>query len=133
MWSAIHPCGWRQHPSRAVQVSLLGVALVGLTACNAKLPEPDSPGAKVYASRCSSGCHRLFAPGSLTYEMWKLQVERMQGEFVRRGLPPLSAQERALVLDYLKRHSSSGLSPAVSPPGRSPLARSGRPRTGRDS
>jgi hypothetical protein len=87
-------------------VSLLGIALLCLTACNARLPEPDSPGAKVYAQRCSSGCHRLFAPGSLTYEMWKLQVERMQGELVRHGLPPLSSEERAVLLDYLRRHSS---------------------------
>ena len=107
MWPALRPYGRRPRASRhRLQVSLLGVALVGLTACNAKLPEPDSPGAKVYARRCSGGCHRLFAPSSLTYEMWKLQVERMQGEFVRRGLRPLSPEERALVLDYLRRHSS---------------------------
>jgi hypothetical protein len=100
---------------RCLPVSLLGAALAGLTACNAKLPEPDSPGARVYASRCSGGCHRLFAPGSLTYEMWKLQVERMQGEFVRRGLPPLSPEERTLVLDYLRRHSSGATAPASLP------------------
>ena len=91
---------------RRLQASLLGVALGGLMACNAKLPEPDSPGAKLYASRCSSGCHRLFAPGSLTYEMWKLQVGRMQGELVRHKLPPLSTKERDLLLGYLRRHSS---------------------------
>ena len=106
MWPEIRPYGWRRDVGRRrLQVSLLGIALAGLTACDAKLPEPDSPGAKVYASRCSSGCHRRFAPSSLTYEMWKLQVERMQGELVRRGLPPLSPEERALVLDYLRRHS----------------------------
>jgi hypothetical protein len=102
----MRPCRWRDRALGGLRVSLLGVALLGLAACNAKLPEPDSPGAQLYARRCSSGCHRLFAPGSLTYEMWKLQVERMQGEFVRRGLPPLSPEERALLLDYLKRHSS---------------------------
>jgi hypothetical protein len=109
MWPALRPCG--REPGafrRLLQVSLLGVTVVSSTACNAKLPEPNSPGAKLYAERCSSGCHRLFAPGSLTYEMWKLQVERMQGEFVRRGLPPLSAEERGVLLDYLKRHSSGG-------------------------
>jgi hypothetical protein len=47
--------------------------------------------------------------------MWKLQVERMQGEFVRRGLPPLSPEERALVLDYLKRHSSGATARASLP------------------
>jgi hypothetical protein len=38
--------------------------------------------------------------------MWKLQVERMQGELVRHKLPPLSTKERDLLLDYLRRHSS---------------------------
>ncbi len=87
----------------AVLVALVAAGL--LAGCNAKLPEPDSPGAKLYASRCD-GCHRIYAPGAMTAEMWKFQVERMQGEIVRHGLPPLTNQERDLVLDYLKRHSS---------------------------
>jgi hypothetical protein len=83
---------------------LSAVVLVSLAACNARLPEPDSAGAKLYAERCDT-CHRIYAPGSLTFEMWKVQVERMQGDIVRQGLPPLTVQERDLVLDYLKRHS----------------------------
>ncbi len=75
-----------------------------LTGCGVNLPEPESAGAKLYAARCNT-CHRVFAPGSLKYEMWKVQVERMQGELVRRGLPPLTPYERTVVLDYLKRHS----------------------------
>ena len=82
------------------------VVLLSVAACSAKLPEPESPGAKLYASRCSSGCHRVYAPGSMTYEMWKVQVGRMQGELVRHGIPPLTEEEREIVLDYLKRHSS---------------------------
>jgi len=58
----------------------------------------------MYAARCSA-CHRLYMPGSMTAEMWRIQVERMQGEMVRRGLPPLTEAERASVLDYLQRHS----------------------------
>jgi hypothetical protein len=77
----------------------------GLSACTPKLPEPDSPGAQLYRERCDGGCHRIFAPSTLKYEMWKVQVDRMQGELVRRGLPPLTTEERTTVLDYLKRHS----------------------------
>jgi hypothetical protein len=83
---------------------LLSLAVVSLVACNAKLPEPDSPGAKLYAERCGT-CHRLYAPSSLTYEMWKIQVERKQGVMVRQGLPPLTPAERDVLLAYLKRHS----------------------------
>jgi hypothetical protein len=80
---------------------LLGVA--SAAGCT-RLPEPDSPGAKLYAARCTS-CHRAFAPSSMKFEMWRYQVERKQGEFVRRGLPPLTPAEIATLLDYLRKHS----------------------------
>ncbi len=84
---------------------LLLAAVAWESGCSAKLPEPGSEGARMYASRCN-GCHRVYAPGSMKYEMWKFQVERMQGEMVRRGVPPLTDAERAIVLDYLRRHSA---------------------------
>lgn len=84
----------------------MGLLVAALSAgCNASLPEAQSPGAQLYAARCG-GCHRIYAPQVMTSTMWKLTVTRMQGELVRRGLPPLSADEQALVLDYLDRHSS---------------------------
>lgn len=93
--------------ARATRIAaiLLG-ALVGLgaPACSTKLPEPDSPGAQLYRQRCDT-CHRLFAPSTLKYEMWRIQVDRMQGEMARHGLPPLTPEERTTVLDYLKRNS----------------------------
>ena len=83
---------------------LAALALVA-AACDAKLPEPETPGAQLYAARCG-GCHRLYAPGSLTAEMWKVTVARMQGELARRGVPPLTADEQAGLLAYLERHST---------------------------
>jgi hypothetical protein len=74
--------------------------------CDARLPEADSPGARLYAARCG-GCHRIYAPGAMTAEMWKLTVTRMQGELARRGLPPLTADEQARLLEYLDRHSTA--------------------------
>ena len=79
-------------------------ALACLAACTPDLPEPDSQGARLYAERCS-GCHRLYAPGTMKAEMWKITVRRMQGELARRGLRPLDAGETALLLSYLERHS----------------------------
>ncbi len=67
------------------------------------------PAARLYAERCNE-CHRVFAPGSLTSAMWEFQVDRMQGEMVRRGFPPLRPDERKLVLDYLRRHSANASS-----------------------
>lgn len=73
--------------------------------CDARLPDPQSPGARLYAIRCT-GCHRLYAPGVMTGEMWKITMARMQGELARRGLPTLSAGDQALLLDYLDRHGT---------------------------
>ena len=84
--------------------AVLLTALVA-TGCNARLPDPESPGARLYAARCS-GCHRLYAPAAMTTEMWRLTMARMQGELARRGLPTLSADDQALLLDYLDRHST---------------------------
>ena len=88
----------------AVPLAAVPLAPLCFAGCDARLPEPDSPGARLYAARCN-GCHRVYAPATLKFEMWKFQVERMQGEVVRRGLPPLSHEERDLLLDYLKKHS----------------------------
>ncbi len=83
---------------------LVGLVLAA-SACDARLPDPESPGAQLYANRCG-GCHRLYAPGSLTAEMWKVTVARMQGELARRGVPPLTADEQAQLLAYLQQHST---------------------------
>ena len=85
-------------------VILLAYTAIALFACDAKLPEPESPAARLYAARCD-GCHRIYAPSLLKYEMWKIQVERMQVDIIRKGLPPLTPEELTLLLDYLKRHS----------------------------
>lgn len=77
----------------------------GLAGCDARLPDPDSPGARLYASRCG-GCHRLYAPRLMTAPMWAVTLARMQGEFVRRGLYPLAPAERQRLLDYLEDHSA---------------------------
>jgi len=76
-----------------------------LAGCSPNVPEPDSPGARLYVKHCN-GCHRVFAPGSLKYAMWEFQLERMQGEMVRRGVSPLTPDEKETVLAYLRRHSN---------------------------
>jgi len=73
--------------------------------CDAKLPEPNTPGARLYAERCSSGCHRIYAPESMKYEMWKLVVKRMNKEHPAKGLPPLTPEQERIMLDYLRRHA----------------------------
>ena len=72
--------------------------------CNPALPEPDSPAAQLYVRRCG-GCHRLYDPHVLKFPMWEVTIQRMQGEMARRGVAPLSGDERALLLEYLRRYS----------------------------
>jgi mono/diheme cytochrome c family protein len=88
-----------------VRRALLAALTVLAAACDARLPEPESPGAQLYARRCA-GCHRLYAPGSLTSAMWKVTVTRMQGELARRGVAPLTPSEEATLLAYLDRYST---------------------------
>jgi len=90
-------------------VLLVVLLLLGGIGCNAALPDPESPGARLYGHRCSS-CHRLYAPSVLTAAMWKVMVARMEQQIQHSGLPPLSADERQTILDYLEKHSSNSSS-----------------------
>ncbi len=93
-----------------------GLALASVVAlgCQAELPEPTSPGAILYRTRCQ-GCHRLYHPGTMTAAMWRVQVERMQREFTRRGMAELSRDEMELLLSYLEAHSSDAAGAPVRP------------------
>jgi hypothetical protein len=73
-------------------------------ACGPSLPDADQPGARVMRARCG-GCHRLYAPSTMTLEMWRFQVERMREQFARRGLPWLTAEEQSALMDYLAAHA----------------------------
>ncbi len=91
--------------SRRTLFAALASALLH-AGCNASLPEPESPGARLYTERCG-GCHRVYAPQLLTFAMWEMMIDRMQGEMARRGVPPLSADERAVLLPYLRKHAQT--------------------------
>jgi hypothetical protein len=84
-------------------VVLSSLALVA--GCVRGLPDADSPGAQVYAARCGT-CHPPHEPHSLTAAMWEVQVDRMRETMRRRGVAPLTDDERALVLDYLRAHAT---------------------------
>jgi hypothetical protein len=81
------------------------VAVV-VTACTADLPDRGAPGAIVMMKRCSA-CHRVYAPGSMTLEMWKFQLGRMQALFAQRGIPWLSPDEEQAVMAYLQQHAGT--------------------------
>ena len=92
--------------SRGVLRTLLLVAAAVVLGCGPGLPDPESPGAVVLRRRCS-GCHRIHPPGSMTSEMWKVQVERMRPQFARRGVPWLTPAEEQALMDYLAAHAGT--------------------------
>ena len=75
--------------------------------CGGGLPDPESPGARVLAARCV-GCHRLYAPGTMTIATWEFQLERMRVEFARRGTPWLTPAEETALRAYLAAHAGRG-------------------------
>ena len=93
-----------------VRLIVIAFVLAALSACTSELPEPQSAGAEVYRVRCGS-CHQPYAPGTLTAAMWDVQIERMQPIMSRRGVNPLTEQERYLVTTYLKAHAADAPKP----------------------
>ena len=90
---------------RALGVLLVGLVLAG-AGCGGSLPDPDSPGAHVLVARCG-GCHRVYAPGSMTAEMWRFQLGRMRALFADRGIPWLAPDDERALLDYLIAHAGT--------------------------
>jgi hypothetical protein len=82
----------------------LALALAVAAACSRPLPEGDSPAARVYVQECGL-CHPPIHPGLMTPAMWRIQVGRMDELRKRRGLQPLDAAHRALIVDYLDRNA----------------------------
>ena len=77
-----------------------------LASCSVELPEPDSMGARVLAARCG-GCHRLYAPSSMTTAMWDVQLARMHALFQQRGVPWLAPAEEQALRDYLAKYAGT--------------------------
>jgi cytochrome c5 len=70
-----------------------------------ELPEQGSEGERLYAAKCAL-CHPAFHPKTLSAREWEAIVKRMEEKVVTAAVrEPLSDPERALILDYLKKHS----------------------------
>jgi hypothetical protein len=81
-------------------------ATVAAWGCGPALPDPESTGARVLRERCA-GCHGVYAPGSMTFAMWSVQLDRMRRLYAQRGLPWLDPAEEAALVGYLRTHSGN--------------------------
>ncbi len=90
-----------RHPALIALIAALAIFIAG---CEGPLPEKDSFPARLYAQRCD-GCHRAYNPHRMTAAMWEIQIGVMEPKIREAGLPPLSDQERKIILDYLERNA----------------------------
>ena len=56
--------------------------------------------------RCA-GCHRMYAPGTMTLEMWNVKIARMRALFAQRGIPWLTPEEERSLEEYLASHAGT--------------------------
>lgn len=68
------------------------------------IPDADSPDAKVYVAKCSA-CHALPHPKRLYFEQWQHMLKLMYLRISERNMQPLSDEEQASILGYLKKHA----------------------------
>ena len=90
---------------RGARRSVVLASMIVVAGCTHALPDADSPGAQLYQTRCGT-CHPLHEPRALTAAMWEIQVQKMRETMRRRGVRPLTEDEQALVLGYLKAHAT---------------------------
>jgi len=82
----------------------LSLAVGGAAGCQSPLPEAESGPARLYARECGT-CHVAYAPHLMKPAMWEMQMGRMALLRRQRGLPPLSRDQEAIILEYLTRHA----------------------------
>ena len=88
----------------AAAVSLAIAAAAAAAGCTPPLPEAGTGDALLYEARCGT-CHRAFLPRTLTAEMWRVQVERMQKKYREAGMLPPNEVERERIMAYLTRNA----------------------------
>ncbi len=67
-----------------------------------KIPEPESPGAKLFEQRCTQ-CHGLPVTKRHTPEQWGHLLLLMESFMVEKGIP-FPTQEKKMIRDYLYRN-----------------------------
>jgi hypothetical protein len=88
----------------AIALAFIAVVLAGCKP--AGLPDASSPAAQIYVNKCGN-CHAPYNPHELTASMWETQVTMMEVKMQAAGMSPLTSDERASILEYLKRNAGT--------------------------
>ena len=89
---------------RAFFVLFTAALLAGCAGRPTPIPDADTSQARLYVEKCST-CHSLAHPKRQTGGEWVHLVELMEVHMDRIGMPPLTGDEREVIMEYLKGHS----------------------------
>ncbi|HZC46249.1 MAG TPA: hypothetical protein VE243_07220 [Candidatus Acidoferrum sp.] len=99
----------RRNPASKSNFASIAFAFLAilLSGCKrAQLPDATSPAAQLYVSRCGN-CHVPYNPHEMTAAMWDTQVTMMESKIQAAGQPALTSDQRAAILEYLKRNAGT--------------------------
>jgi len=88
---------------KVVLVLILGLFCMTGCSMTQTIPEPESPGARLYLKKCTQ-CHGLPGPKRHTAEQWDHLLVMMSGFMDQKGLP-FPAEEKKLIRDYLHKNA----------------------------
>jgi hypothetical protein len=91
---------------RRTSIALALFSILAAGCKRASLPDPASPAAQLYVSRCGN-CHVPYNPHEMTAAMWDTQVTMMESKIQAAGMPALTSDERESIVEYLKRNAGS--------------------------
>jgi len=99
----------QRHVSLALALAAFSLALIGgaMAGCGAKLPEPESEGARLYVQYCSGeGCHGPIPPQGGGRGYWRNQYDRMLPIMRDAGWDLPDAEEDRKIREYLTKFAS---------------------------
>ncbi len=86
---------------KAFSIILLSLFLMACAGTQT-IPEPESPGARLFKERCTQ-CHGLPGTKRHTPEQWDHFLVLMEDFMIKKGIE-FPAQEKNLIRDYLHRN-----------------------------
>jgi Dihaem cytochrome c len=91
--------------STSFRLGCAAVILLTLGGCKQQpLPEQDSYAGQLYLRQCGQ-CHQPYNPHAMTAAMWDVQVPKMEEKIRQAGLPPLQAEQKRAIVEYLERNA----------------------------
>lgn len=89
-----------------ISLAIAAIIFVTLAGCRQPLPERDSYAGQVYLQQCGQ-CHQPYNPRAMTAAMWEIEVPKMEDKIRQVGLPPLQAEQKQTILEYLARNAGT--------------------------